>query len=184
MLTTFIVRKLAEHPDIQQQLRDEMMNIKNRIEKNVGLTHETVNGMKYAEMVISEALRLCRITPELKRRATRSYVLENSNGETVTIQPGDAVWLPIFILQNDPQYYPNPNVFDPERFNDDNRNAHVPGTYAPFGMGPRDCIGCVYPMAEMKIYLYHLLLNFTIGCTATHEGSCNSVKLKQRMESN
>lgn len=175
------MQKLAAYPDIQQRLYKEMIDIKNGTDQT-DLTYEMVNGMKYAEMVISEGLRMCQIAPELKRRATRSYTLVNSNGETIEIQPGDAVWIPAFILQNDPQYYPNPNVFDPERFSDANRKAHVSGTYAPFGMGPRDCIGCLYPMTELKIYFYHLLLNFTITSVAMSEGNSNSVKLKQRTE--
>lgn len=80
---------------------------------------------------------MCMIAPELRRRATKSYILENSNGAKVEIKPGDAVWLPSFILQNDPRYYSNPLVFDPDRFSDENRKSHVAGTYAPFGMGPR-----------------------------------------------
>lgn len=178
-LSTFVLQKLAEYPDIQEQLRNEMIEIKKRVGAN-GLTYEVVNGMKYTEMVVSEALRICQITPEMKRRATRPYELENNNGEKVTIQPGDAVWLPTFALQNDPQYFTDPQKFDPERFSDENKKSHVPGTYAPFGVGPRDCIGCVYPLSEQKIYLYHLLLNFTVESVAPHEGNGNSVKLIPR----
>lgn len=172
------MQKLAANHDIQRRLYDEMVEVKKRMDGN-DLTYELINGMKYAEMVIFEGLRMCKIAPELKRRATRPYVLENSNGDTVTIQPGDGVWLPAFILQNDPQYYPSPEKFDPERFSDENKKSHVPGTYGPFGMGPRDCIGCLYPMAELKITLYHLLVNFSIESV---NDMSNSVKLVQRAQ--
>lgn len=180
LITTFLMQKIAKYPDVQERLRDEMIEIKGQIDQN-GLTYDMINGMKYTEMVISEALRMCKIAPELKRRATRQYVLENSNGETVVIQPGDAIWMPAYILQNDPQYFPNPSIFDPQRFSDENKKNQIPGTYAPFGIGPRDCIGCLYPMAELKITLYHLLLNFKIEYIAKNEGNCNSIKLKQRI---
>ncbi|XP_055312288.1 cytochrome P450 9e2-like [Sitodiplosis mosellana] len=179
LITTFVMQKLAEHPEIQERLYDEMVEIESRLDGN-GLSYDGLIAMKYTEMVINEAFRMCEIAPLLKRRATRSYILENGNGEKVKIQPGDAVWLPTYILQNDPQYYPNSKVFDPERYSDENRKAHVAGTYAPFGIGPRNCVGCFYPMAELKLTLYHLLVHFTIECVANHEGNNNSIKLKRR----
>lgn len=177
LITTFLIHQLAKYPDIQKRLHEEVIEIKNRVGDS-GLTHDLLNGMKYVDMVILEGLRMCPIATELKRRATKSYVLENSNGEKVTVEPGDAVWLPAFILQNDPQYYSNPSVFDPDRFSDENRKTHVAGTYAPFGIGPRDCIGCQYPMAELKITLYHFLLHFNIE---TSGESNNSIKLTRKI---
>lgn len=138
--------------------------------------------MKYTEMVIYEGLRMCPIVTELKRRATKPYELENSNGETVIVNVGDAVWLPAYTFQNDPQYYPDPNVFDPERFNDKNRKLHVTGTYAPFGIGPRDCIGCKHPIIDLKILFYYLLLKFKImPITTANEPDKNSIKLVRRI---
>lgn len=133
---TFIALRLAENVEIQNKMYDECLEVKQHL-GDASITYDILNGMKYTEMVINEGLRMCPIATELKRRATKPYVLENRNGATVAINPGDAVWLPAFIMQNDPQYYPNPKKFDPERFNDENRRLHVSGTYAPFGMGPR-----------------------------------------------
>lgn len=138
MIITFIARQLANNSHIQERLYNEIIKLKSRCGESQ-LTNDDVNDMKYAEMVIQEGLRMCPIVTELKRRATKSYVFEDYNGEKVDIKPGDAVWLPAFTMQTDPQYYPNPAEFDPERFNEDNRKSHVTGTYAPFGLGPRDC---------------------------------------------
>lgn len=182
VITTFLTQRLAENPDIQSRLYDEYVDIKSRYGDSP-LIYDILNEMKYTEMVIYEAFRMCPIATELKRRATKPYVLESSNGKRVAINPGDAFWLPAFILQNDAQYYPNPSVFDPERFSDDNRKSHVPGTYAPFGLGPRDCIGCQHPMVELKITFFYLLLHFTIGKVEACELDSHnqySVKLKPR----
>lgn len=173
-LMEFIIRELAKNPEIQERLYDEMVEVSGRT-GDATSTYDILNGMKYCEMIINEALRMLPLAPELKRRATKPFVLDNGNGEKVAVSPGDAVWLPAFIMQNDPQYYPNPTKFDPERFNDENRKLHVPGTYGPFGMGPRDCLGCQYPMAEIKIALYYLLLNFKID-------SCESDKFTIKLQ--
>lgn len=134
LMIAFVVQQLAKHHDVQKRLYDEVMKIKNRVGDNQ-LSYDDVNEMKYAEMVIQEGLRMCPIVTELKRRATKPYVFEDYNGEKVPVNPGDAVWLPAFTMQTDPQYYPNPNEFDPERFNEVNRKSHITGTYAPFGLG-------------------------------------------------
>jgi cytochrome P450 family 9 len=44
----------------------------------------------------------------------------------------------------DPKYYPNPEVFDPERFSEKNKHNIKPFTFSPFGVGPRACIGKVF----------------------------------------
>lgn len=52
---------------------------------------------------------------------------------------------PIFIsnwgLHSDPDYFPDPDTFDPERFHKDNTHKHPDYAYLPFGDGPRICIG-------------------------------------------
>lgn len=49
--------------------------------------------------------------------------------------------IPIWPIHRDPQYYENPDKFDPERFSDENKHKIQPFTYMPFGIGPRSCVG-------------------------------------------
>lgn len=174
LLSTFIGQRLAENPNIQQRLYEEFQEIQQNL-KGKALTHEILNQMKYMDMIVSEALRMCPIAPELKRRATKPYSFATNDGKMVPIKPGDAIWIPTFILQNDPIYYPKPEVFDPERFTDP--SAQIPGTYGPYGMGPRDCIGCQYSSNEAKITFYYLLLDFVIE---SDQKGGNNVQFKLR----
>lgn len=161
LLLNFIAQALADNSDIQNRLRNEMSNIRSAL-NGAELTLDTLRDMKYADMVISEALRMCSIAPQLKRRATKLYTLTNTDGTSIQVQPGDAIWMPIHIIQNDEQYYPNAKQFDPERFNDDNKRYNPSGIYAPFGLGPRDCIGCRYAIMEAKLTFFYLLENIEL----------------------
>lgn len=68
----------------------------------------------------------------------------------------------------DPNYFPNPDKFDPERFSDENKSSIVPGTYLPFGNGPRNCIGNKYNF----IYRTPLLINAPNSCVQVQDSLC------------
>ncbi|UXI22220.1 MAP kinase-activated protein kinase [Sarcoptes scabiei] len=70
------------------------------------------------------------------------------------------IYIPIYAVHHDPEYYPDPERYDPERFMPENRHKLVPYTYLPFGGGPRNCIGMRFALAEAKLALANLLINF------------------------
>ena len=73
------------------------------------------------------------------RLCSKPYTLQAD--PPVQIKPGDALWIPICSIHRDPEYFPEPEKFDPERFSDENKHSIKPFTYLPFGSGPRICIG-------------------------------------------
>lgn len=50
-----------------------------------------------------------------------------------------------------PKYFPEPETFNPDRFSDENKSNIVPGTYVPFGVGPRNCIGNFFFSSILKM---------------------------------
>lgn len=54
---------------------------------------------------------------------------------------GTDIIVPIAGLHSDPNYFPDPQKFDPLRFSIENQQNFVPYSYLPFGGGPRNCIG-------------------------------------------
>lgn len=97
------------------------------------------------------------------------------------IEKGKNFYIPIYGIHHDDRYYKDPETFDPERFNDENRKNIDPDTYLPFGkfikpkrkrsqwmifcfvilgLGPRNCIGSRFALMELKTIIYYLLLSF------------------------
>jgi cytochrome P450 family 6 len=76
--------------------------------------------------------------PNLIRVCTKPYTIPGTN---VLIDKGTPVIIPIYAIHRDPLYYSDPDIFDPERFTEYNKEKRPAYTYLPFGEGPRICIG-------------------------------------------
>lgn len=87
---------------------------------------------------IVETLRKHPPFPILPRICNKSYPVP---GTDIVLEPGTFVQIPTHGIQRDPEYYPNPEKFDPERFNDEAKSQRHPLTFLAFGEGPRNCIG-------------------------------------------
>lgn len=59
----------------------------------------------------------------------------------VTVEKGTRLVVPVRALHFDPQYWPNPDQYDPERFSEEQKKTRPSAVYLPFGDGPRICIG-------------------------------------------
>lgn len=154
--------ELACNRDVQDKLREEIR--KTYKETNGKLTYDALLKMKYMDMVVSEILRKWPPVPGMDRVCTKPYTIEPvlPDEKPVPLKPGDVLWLPMQGVHRDPNNYPNPDKFDPERFSDENKVNIRPYTYIPFGSGPRNCIGSRLALLEMKTLLYNLLLSFEI----------------------
>lgn len=78
------------------------------------------------------------------------------------IEKGVSVIVPIWGLHHDPKYFPNPDEFDPERFNEENKQNIVPCSYLPFGEGPRNCIGDRFAVLSGKVGIIYVLKKFRV----------------------
>lgn len=74
----------------------------------------------------------------------------------------DRVSIDSLVFHRDPEHYPEPEKFIPERFTVDEQNKRHKGVYLPFGEGPRICVGMRFATTQVKVALMHLVKNFKI----------------------
>ncbi|ETN58140.1 cytochrome P450 [Anopheles darlingi] len=151
----FCLYELAKSPDIQQRLREE---INSAIEANGGqLTYDVAMNIAYLDQVINETLRKYPPLESVNRSPVRDYTIPDT---THVIPRGVLVEVPIYAIHHDPEYYPEPERFDPERFTEEAVKKRVPYTFLPFGEGPRICIGMRFGMMQVKVGLITMLRDF------------------------
>lgn len=94
--------------------------------------------LSYLDMVVAEALRMYPPLGHINRITTKTYKVPNSD---VVLEKGTPIFVSMLGMHYDPKYFPNPNEFDPERFNGENKHNRPSCVYFPFGDGPHACIG-------------------------------------------
>lgn len=95
-------------------------------------------GLPYLDMIISETLRKYPPIGYQERVSAADYELPGSD---IVIAKGTPVFASITGFHHDPNYFPDPEKFDPERFSSENKQTLPSHAYMPFGKGPRNCIG-------------------------------------------
>lgn len=157
---SFTLYEVCINPEIQRKLRQD---IKAALSEHGGFTYEAVQNMKYLHMVVCETLRKYPVLPFLDRTCMADYKIPDSG---FVVEKGTPVFIPVFGLHYDPEYFPDPETFDPERFSDENKGSLPPFTYIPFGDGPRNCIGERFGLLVTKLGVAHILAEYELEANA------------------
>ncbi|GLG92381.1 Cytochrome P450 9e2, partial [Gryllus bimaculatus] len=155
---SFTIFLLAQHPDVQEKIYEELKSFfdtSKPITPNISDHSE----LKYLEMVIKESLRLYPPVPIILRNMQQEIVLPESKA---VLPEGTSLYLTPFGMHRNPNLYPDPEKFDPERFSADECARRHPYAYLPFSAGPRNCIGQRFAMLEMKNVIAKLVWNFRV----------------------
>lgn len=148
--------KLAHHPECQEKLRAEILE---NLEEDGFVSYQKLCSLPYLDQCVNgkfvllsvrhfkyllllESIRLITVVAFYARICTEPTELDVGNGHIIPIRVGDVVSVPIFSYHHNPDYFPKPFEFNPERFNN---AAHLDlmkkGIFMPFGSGPRICAG-------------------------------------------
>ncbi|KAL1441624.1 hypothetical protein MTO96_008583 [Rhipicephalus appendiculatus] len=128
--------------------------IKKREDNNIGSSpsYDVVSKLPYLDCVVNETLRVMTPGARVDRVFHEDYIL----GETgIKVSKDCVVIIPLYSLHHDPEFFPEPDIFNPDRFSEENINSIRPYTFLPFGAGPRNCIGSRFAQQLVKTCLLH-----------------------------
>lgn len=156
--SAFMVLLLAEHVDVQDKVRAEIIE---KVGDKEIITMEDISEFKYLQKVMQETLRLYAVIPFVTREATEEVVVKEAN---VTIPKGANLMIPFYLLNRDPTIWENPSVFNPDRFDTKvstgTEFTSAKNGFFPFGYGSRTCIGNTLAQTENGIFIAHLLRRY------------------------
>jgi len=149
---TWVFYELAKNQDVQTKAREEVFKI---LGKNKTPNWDDLNKLDYIHMILKEILRLWAPSIGIVKTTKNPTKILGYN-----IPVGTFTLLSIFNVHRNPDVWPNPNKFDPERFTQDNSQNRHPYAWIPFSAGPKSCIGNKFALLEMKVLLASVLQKF------------------------
>ncbi|CAH0560970.1 unnamed protein product [Brassicogethes aeneus] len=160
---TYISILLGINQDVQQKVYEEVISV---VGPNMVIGSSHLGDLKYTEMVISESQRLAPAIPMAGRYATADIDLGHS-----IIPANTSIIMSFMELHRNPDIWPKPLEFNPDRFLPEEVAKRPQYSFVPFSGGPRNCIGLKYAMMVMKTTVANLVRNFhiTSGHKSIHE---------------
>uniref|UniRef100_A0ABK0LHX7 Cytochrome P450, family 4, subfamily f, polypeptide 4 n=1 Tax=Rattus norvegicus TaxID=10116 RepID=A0ABK0LHX7_RAT len=154
---SWILYNLARHPEYQERCRQEVRELL-RDRESTEIEWDDLAQLPFLTMCIKESLRLHPPVTVISRRCTQDIVLPDGR----VIPKGVICIINIFATHHNPTVWPDPEVYDPFRFDPENIKDRSPLAFIPFSAGPRNCIGQTFAMNEMKVALALTLLRFRV----------------------
>jgi cytochrome P450 len=155
---TAMVMLLAKHPEWQEKLRTEMNELGVNGDE---LPYERLNDLVLTDFAFKESLRLIPPVPSIPRRAVKDFSFGGYDfkaGTYVGVTPGYTHMMA--------EHWPNPDQFDPLRFEPDQVRARHKYAWVPFGGGAHMCLGLHFAYMQIKLLMWHLLRNNKIELPA------------------
>lgn len=141
---TWTLILLSQNPSACEQLLAEVDEVSGGRDPHVF----EVDSLPWTQAVISEALRLYPPACYLTRDA-----LQSDNISGIPISAGDTIGLSPYLLHRHPEFWPEPEKFDPQRFLTNRTATHPRSAYLPFGGGRRICLGASLAQLELTLVL-------------------------------
>jgi len=149
--TAFMMYALLTHPDILDRVINECDSL-----MAAGIPDpKAFRSLDVTARAFQETLRLYPIAPAMTRTATQDFEFQG-----YLVQKGDQVVVGTTVPHQLPQFYPNPDRFDIDRYLPDRKENKKPGVFAPFGIGSHTCLGAGF--AEILINLNMAVLLTTV----------------------
>ncbi len=148
---TWMFYCLHNNPDVYQRLIAELDDVLG----GRAATMDDYRNLIYTQNVVQETLRFYPPGYSFTR-----YCKDWDEIDGYDIEPGTAMTLASYYLHRHPDFWEEPERFDPDRFLPDRAKKRNRYAYLPFGTGPRQCIGNIFSMAEMVLITATMLQRF------------------------
>ncbi|XP_047369372.1 cytochrome P450 4c3-like isoform X2 [Vespa velutina] len=156
---SWILYALGRRPEYQEQILDEYDEIVGDKE----ITLETLNKLVLLEACIKESWRLYPVVPLIARQIYNPIKILGHN-----IPVGSTVLINSYLLHRDVRYFPEPDVYKPERFLPS--SPKLPSyTFIPFSAGSRNCIGSKFATMVVKVFILSILKSYHIESLVTED---------------
>jgi cytochrome P450 len=139
---------LARHPRVTERLQADI----DRVTDGQPLSVTHLRELPYLEQVVHESLRFLPSVWVFIKEPTEDVLVRGFR-----IPKGAPVLISPYVTHHDARWFPEPDTFDPDRF-DKSRASQIPsGAYFPFSGGQRICIGKSFALMEMRLILGSML---------------------------
>lgn len=156
LASEWILYYLCVDRDLLQQAYAEVDSL--FPDPNEQITPEKINQLDLLPRIFKEVER---ISPSFG--VVMRYALEDTEVlDGIDVKKGTLFYLPLYAIHNNSKYWKNPSKFDPDRFLPEAEAQITPGSYLPFGLGKRSCIGRGFAFLEVMTIIVSLLRNFDL----------------------
>jgi len=152
---SFMLYALLAHPEALQRVQAEV----DAAWGQGTLSWEQLKQMPDLQGVMMETLRRYPVAGGHRARVARPLTLAGYR-----LEPGDDVEVAMTVPHFLEELYPNPMLFDLERFRPPRNEHRKPGAYAPFGLGDHTCLGAGIAEVQLMVTMATLLSNYTLQC--------------------
>ena len=146
--STFILYVLLTHPDLLERMRAEA----DELFASGMPTADGLRRMDVTHRIAMETLRMYPVAPAVPRTVTNAFEFAG-----YTIPVGDRVFVATTVPHYLPEYYPDPERFDIDRYLPDRAEHRQPGAFAPFSLGTHRCLGSNFAETQIALTLATIL---------------------------
>ncbi|XP_017070067.2 LOW QUALITY PROTEIN: probable cytochrome P450 4d21 [Drosophila eugracilis] len=147
---------ISRHPRVQKCIYEELVSVLGQ-DPDAPVTQAKLLELKYLDCVVKETMRLHPPVPILGRFLPKDLQV----GDKVI--PGNtSILLMPYYVYRDPEYFPDPLTFKPERWLNGKEASTVPFTYIPFSSGPKNCVGQKFANLQLKTLISKVIRHYEL----------------------
>jgi C-22 sterol desaturase len=141
--TTWLFQIMADRPDLLDKIREENLRLRGG-DKNVPFSMDLLESMTYTRAIVKETLRYRPPVIMVPYLVKKDFPVT----EGYTVKKGSMIIPSVWPATHDPEAYPNPDTFDPERWITGDAEKQVKN-WLVFGTGPHYCLGQTYAQLNL-----------------------------------